>query len=263
MNLGWRWAALRNGLQDATAYRIEFLFEFVGSAFVPATVQWIVWYALFQLGGATTVAGMTYVDMIQYTLMSVLFTQIRGGDQDFELQEMIRTGQLSNYLLRPVGVVEFVFIRGLAPKIFIAGFCLLIGFAISLFFPFSAARMVGAMLLALMGNIIHYQIGAALSTVAFYWEEAFAMLMVKNLIVSLLSGEKIPLNLIPAAYSWIWKSTPFYLYVFAPTQFALGRTSVSQFISELLLALVWIIACWGLIRLTWGFSIKRYLSLGG
>ena len=40
---------------------------------------------------------------------------------------MIRSGQLSNYLVRPVGVVEFVYIRGVAPKLFIAGLCLTIG----------------------------------------------------------------------------------------------------------------------------------------
>src|SRR6478735_120149 len=106
--MSWRLAALKNGFQDATAYRIEFLFEIVGAAFVPAAIQWVLWYALFKIGGATEIAGMTYTQMVHYTLMSLLFSQVRGGDHDFELQEMIRSGQLSNYLLRPVGVVEFV-----------------------------------------------------------------------------------------------------------------------------------------------------------
>ena len=49
-----------------------------------------------------------------------------------------------------------------------------------------------------IGNIIHYQISAALATTAFLWEEAYSMLMVKNMIVNLLCGELIPLNLFPA-----------------------------------------------------------------
>ena len=102
MNLGWRWAALKNGFQDAVAYQTEFLLEVLGSAFVPAAVQWVLWYALFKVNGAQTVAGMTYQEMVHYTCVSLLFTQIRGGDHDFELQEMIRSGHLSNYLLRPV-----------------------------------------------------------------------------------------------------------------------------------------------------------------
>jgi ABC-2 type transport system permease protein len=263
MTLQWRLAALKNGFQDATAYRIEFLFEILGSAFVPAAIQWVLWYALFQVGGASEIAGMNYSEMVHYTLVSLLFSQVRGGDHDFELSEMIRSGQLSNYLLRPVGVVEFVYIRGVAPRLFIAGFCLLLGIALGMFLGFSPIRMVGSMLLALIGNIIHYQIGAALATTAFLWEEAYSMLMVKNMIVNLLSGELIPLNLFPSSMQWIWKSTPFYLYVFGPTQYALGRWSHTEYFYQLGIACLWMLGAWIAIRVTWGLGMNRYLSLGG
>lgn len=263
MKLQWRLAALKNGFQDATAYRLEFFFEILGSAFVPAAIQWVLWYALFQIGGATEVAGMTYSDMIHYTLMSLLFSQVRGGDHDFELQEMIRSGQLSNYLLRPVGAVEFVYIRGVAPRLFIAGFCLFVGFLLAYFLHFSPTRMVGSMFMALIGNVIHYQIGATLATTAFLWEEAYGILMVKNMVVNLLSGELIPLNLFPPSMQWIWKSTPFYLYVYGPTQYALGHWSHSEYFYHLGIAFLWLIAGSIAIRVTWGIGIKRYLSLGG
>lgn len=259
----WRWAALRNGLQDATAYRIEFFFEVLGAAVVPAAIQWLLWYAMFKLGGATSVAGMNYQDMVMYTLTSILFTQIRGGDHDFELSEMIRSGGLSNYLLRPAGVIEFVWLRGIAPKLFIAAFALVIGIGVGLFFGLSPIRMVGAMFLALIGNIIYYQFSASLASAAFYWEEAYSILMVKNMVVQLLSGELIPLNLIPESWSWVWKSTPFYLFVFGPTQYALGRWTHAEYFRQLGIGALWIIAMYGLIKLTWGLGTKRYLSLGG
>ncbi|MCM2277097.1 MAG: ABC-2 family transporter protein [Oligoflexia bacterium] len=263
MKLEWRLAALKNGLQDATAYRIEFIFEFLSAAFVPAAIQWILWYALFKIGGATEIAGMSYQDLLQYTLVSILFTQVRGGDLDFELGEMIRSGQLSNYLLRPVGVVEFVFLRGLAPKLFIAGFCLLLGIVLSFFIDISPTRLVGAMGLALIGNVIYYQLSASLASAAFVWEEAYSLLMVKNMVVNLLSGELLPLNLFPQALSWIWMSAPFYLFVFGPTQYALGRWSHEQFLVQFGISAIWLVIGYGLIRLTWGLGIRRYLSLGG
>lgn len=264
--LGWRIAALSNGFKDYTAYRVEFLLEILGGALVPAAIQWVLWYAIFQVGGAHEVAGLTYTQMLHYTLVSILFSQIRGGDQDFDLAEMIRTGSLSNYLIRPVNVVEFVYIRGVAPKIFLAGLCLLIGFAIGFWgfwLDMSPGRLLGAMFLALLGNIIHFQIGAVLAAMAFAWEDAYGVLMVKNLIVSILSGELIPLTLFPLAWAWIWKSLPFYLYVFGPTQYALGQWTHLEFSGHLGIALLWIVALWGVIRLSWGVGIRRYVSLGG
>jgi ABC-2 type transport system permease protein len=254
---------LKNGLQDATAYRIEFLFEILGSAVIPAAIQWVLWYALFHLGGATQVAGMSYSDLIHYTLASVLFSQVRGGDNDFELSEMIRSGQLSNYLLRPVSVVEFVYLRGVSSKLFIAAMSLVIGVGVGSFFGVSGTRMFGAMALALVGNVIAYQLGAALASAAFLWEEAYSVLMVKNMIVSVLCGELIPLNLFPPSMQWIWKSTPFYLYVYGPTEFALGRWSVAEYGHQMVIATLWLCACGAMIRMTWGLGIRRYLSLGG
>lgn len=263
MKLEWRIETLKNGLKDAMAYRLEFLFEVLGSAIVPAAIQWIFWYALFVLGGKTEVAGMSYAQMVQYTLTSLLFTQVRGGDLDFELAEMIRSGQLSNYLVRPVGVIEFVYLRGVAPKLFIASFCLAAGLVVGTWIGIHPARMLGAMGLAMLGNIIHYQLSVSLSAMAFLWEEAYSVLMVKNMIVSLLSGELLPLNLFPARLQWIWRSTPFYLYVFGPTQYALGRWSDVHFLQQVGVACLWLVAGWVLIRITWGLGIRRYLSLGG
>ena len=119
------------------------------------------------------------------------------------------------------------------------------------------------MFLALIGNIIHYQLSASLAAIAFAWEEAYSVLMVKNMIVSLLSGELLPLNLFPPSLQWIWKATPFYLYVFGPTQYALGRWSHTEFLTQLGISALWLIGGWALIRVSWGLGTRRYLSLGG
>lgn len=262
MRLQWRWAALKNGFLDATAYRFEFFIEVLGSAAVPAAIQWVLWYALFKTSGNTEIAGLTFQDMLHYTWMSILFSQVRGGNHDFELAELIRNGQLSNYLLRPVGPVEFIYIRGVAPRLFVAGLALIGGVILTLILGTSVLRLFAAMGIAIMGNVIHYQIGAVLATAAFYWEEAYSILMIKNLAVSVLSGELLPLTLFPDAWAWIWKSTPFYLYVFGPVQIALGKWTDLQILQSVAVATAWIIGLNFVIRASWGLGKSRYLSLG-
>lgn len=261
--LEWRMAATRNGMKDALAYRWDFLIDFFTQAFVPVGIQLILWHAIFHQQGKTEFAGMQYSELLAYTWTSVLFTQVRGGNYDFALIEMIRTGSLSQSLLRPVGPVEFVFWRGFGEKIFTAAFCLFLGLVATYFADRSLMNLILAMMLAVLGNVIHYLFGAILAAVAFYWENAFAILLVKNMMVSLLSGELLPLSLFPEKYTWIWKSTPFYLYVFGPTQMALGKWSVSEWIQHMTIGFGWCLAFAIILQLTWRHAIRQYQGIGG
>lgn len=141
------------------AYRVEFLLEFVGSAVVPLAIQLVLWNAVFRTGEVSTFGGATQAELIAYSLTSVLFSQVRGGDHDFEIVEMIRSGTLSNYLLRPVGVIPFVYIRGIAPRLLFSGLCLTVGLLSCPWTGMDPLRLAGAMGLAFLGNLIHYLFG--------------------------------------------------------------------------------------------------------
>jgi len=124
--LGWRLAALINGFKDATAYQIEFFIEI--SVMLQFRPRFNCALACdVQSGWSRANRWDELFRHDSYTLVSVLFSQIRGGDSDFELAELIRNGQLSIYLMRPVSVIEFIYIRGAAPRYFVASISFLIG----------------------------------------------------------------------------------------------------------------------------------------
>lgn len=259
----WRVAAIKNGLRDAIIYPWEFLFEILGSMIMPALIQLLLWSAVFSGESTSRFGTMTLNDLLHYTVVSLLFSQVRGGNLDFELQEMIRTGSLSHYLLRPINLHEFIYLRGSAPRFLLSGICLLLGFIILPILGYSPWGLVPAMLLALLGNIIHYQLGIILTTAAFYWEEGYSILMVKNMVTSFLSGELLPLTLFSGLFEWTWKLTPFYLYVFGPTQIALGKWGYEECMQAFFIGFMWILGLGLLTRASWNLGMKKYLSLGG
>lgn len=261
--MNWRLAAMKNGLLDSIAYRFEFALDLLGSALVPLVIQVLIWRTLFTDDPGRTLAGRSYHDLMAYTLGSVLFSQVRGGNLDFEIAEMIRTGQLSNYLLRPVSVIQFVYFRGLGQKSFVMLLCTLMGFAWLGLSGGSPARLLGGMFLAFLGNVIAYQLSIAAATAAFYWEEAWSVLLVKNMIVALLSGEMFPLYLVPERYAWIWKATPFYVFVYGPTQYTVGAWSHVEFMNAIGISLLWIVMGGLLLKGCWKVGMRQYLSLGG
>ena len=261
--LEWRLAAIRNGIKETMAYRGDFLLDVIGSSVVPVGIQLMLWHSILQGDPNARFAGMSSSELLSYTWTSMLFSQIRGGNHDFTLIELIRTGSLSNYLLRPVGVVEFTYFKGIGEKLITATLCLILGSIATLFTSMQLSHLFMGLALALMGNIIAYLFGAILAGVAFYWENAFAVLMVKNMVVSLFSGELIPLSIVPEAYSYIWKATPFYLFVYGPTQVAMGKWDTSMWGTQMGIAVIWIFALWGVLHATWKFSIHRYQGIGG
>lgn len=262
-HFGWRIATIKNGLRDAMAYRGEFVLDLFSSVIVSAGMQLTLWYSAFKIGGITEMGGLGYQELMAYTGVSVLFSQVRGGNYDFQIDEMITTGNLSQYLLRPVGVVEFVYLRSLGEKSAVILLSTLVAMIAAATTSLQADHFLLGMCMAILGNIIHYQIGAVLCVLSFYWEHAFSALMVKNMIVSLFSGELLPLSIFPASWEPFWKAAPFYLYVFGPAQIALGKWAPSEIAHHFLVAGAWIFALNFIIRWSWGFAIRRYQGIGG
>ncbi len=261
--LDWRLAAIKNGMQDALAYRINFVVELVFSALTPVAVQLILWQAYFQGGTSDRLGQLTHAELIQYSLASLLFSQIRGGNYDFTLIEMIRNGTLSIGLLRPVGPVEFTYFRSFGEKAFVTGIALTAGVVTCAFTQYSVVHLLLGMIVAWLGNVIAYVFGSILATVAFYWENAFAVLIIKNTVVAFLSGEVIPLTLFPEKLSFLWQSLPFYFFVHAPTQIFLGKWGNDQIQIELFKAVVWLVVLLFIHQWVWKRNIHKYQAIGG
>ena len=103
MRLGWRisgpeeWASGRDGLPSRISVR--------GAGFGGRTrghpVRCSGTRSSISVQAWPQVAGMSYIQLIHYTITSVLFSQVRGGDNDFEPTpgDGFAPGQLSNYML--------------------------------------------------------------------------------------------------------------------------------------------------------------------
>lgn len=247
-------------------YRFEFFNSLTVSIMVPVMIQLALWQSIFSDPQTTTIAGQTYPQFLQYTLVSVLFFQIRGGDHDFELAELIRTGGLSQYLLRPIGFLRYFYCQAIGSKIIVLLVCLVCALiAHSYADAFKNTSLLSIFLgftLALLGNVIHYLLSCLLTVVAFYWEEATSLLMAKNLVTSVLCGEIIPLALFPQKYLSVMEYLPFHLYVYTPTQIANQAIASTQILQMFAVAIVWIVILSILLNFAFNTGLKRYQSLG-
>ncbi len=265
-NYGAYLHSLLVGVKESIIYRFEFFNSVTVSLLVPVMIQLALWQSIFSDPQTTTIAGQTHPQFLQYTLVSVLFFQIRGGDHDFYLAELIRTGGLSQYLLRPIGFLRYFYCQAIGSKLIVLAVSLICALVASSFAEaFQSTSLVSILLgftLALLGNLIHYLLSCLLTVAAFYWEEATSLLMAKNLVTSVLCGELIPLTLFPKQTLSLLEYLPFHLYVYTPTQIANQTISHNQILQMFGLAVVWIAVLSALLNLAFNTGLKHYQSLG-
>lgn len=259
----WTWVALKEGLLQAMSFRIEFLSRVFGEALSNFGVQWVLWFALFKVGGNESFAGQTYSQMMAYSSASILFSQIRVSDTDYEISDMIRTGKLNQYLIRPIHPIGYVYFGHLGSKLFFILISTLLGFIGLKVLDLPFINLFYSIALAFLGQVILFLLSASLATVGFYWEEAFALIMMKNLIVQILCGEIIPLFVFPESTQRALHFLPFHLLVFTPTQIFLGRFSNSMIAEAFTISIVWIVLSAILLKVCWNKGIRNYLAIGG
>ena len=87
--------------ERAVAYRAVFVVALLNAAF--PLVMMAIWIGMAQTG---PVAGYTAVDFASYYLSAVLVRRITSVGIVSDVERLVRTGELSVYLIRPLGVIH-------------------------------------------------------------------------------------------------------------------------------------------------------------
>jgi len=97
--------------ERAVTYRAVFVVALLNAAF--PLVMMAIWIGMAQTG---PVAGYTAVDFASYYLSAVLVRRITSVGIVSDVERLVRTGELSVYLIRPLGVIHHFFARVLASR---------------------------------------------------------------------------------------------------------------------------------------------------
>ena len=99
-------AYFRVGIIDAFIYRAEGIIWMLNDA-GPAIIALIFWSAAFQT--QANFAGYTFSQILIYYLGIMFINNVINTQPQFFLSEEIRSGDFSNYLLKPINLTMFKF----------------------------------------------------------------------------------------------------------------------------------------------------------
>ena len=269
----------RASLVERMAYRGDFL---IGTLlrFLPMVTTILLWQAVYNgaatthgvaAGGkATVLAGFRYREMIAYLLLthiSRMFSSMPGLAGG--IARDIREGTLKRYMIQPVDMIGYLLAYRVAHKVayIVTSF---IPYAILFFicrsffdgFPDALTMLAyaGSLILAfLVGFFFEVSVGM----VGFWFLEVTSLLYIVMTLNFFISGQMLPLDLLPQPWSGLLKVLPFQYMAYFPAVVFLGKVKGWALVGHLLGELLWAVVFMLLARWLYRKGLRRYSAYGG
>ncbi len=267
------WVILNTRTQEDMAYRANYVFGAI-FRFLPLVTMIFLWWAIYAgrkaTGASPLIGGMTYEDMVVYNALMYVargFSSVPGTMSD--ISKDVKDGLLNRYLIKPINYLWYQVMYRLAHKLVFWYIALLtfppIFFLMRRYFThWPTLWECGAFVVSLF---IAFSIGmlfcSMIGMLAFWFLEISGFLFVVMMLEFFMSGQLIPLNILPAYLHQFLFFSPFGYEGYWPCVILMGKVPEDQLAQVLLIGFAWVGIFYGLSRLMWSRGLKRYSAVGG
>lgn len=258
-------AAFRLKKHEFIAYRSNVLLNFLFGC-VPLILSILLWKAIYG-SDIEAIGGYSYRQMVTYYLIAFILSQIIDvRENTVKISEMIQSGSIHNYLLKPVGFLLLNFRLYWAEKLvyvcnIIIPYMILCALLHQYIFmnisciPFFISSVCLAFLLK-------YIIGSILGFLTTWVEEISGLLDFWDNIERFLSGGLLPLSVLPASLCTIISWLPFQYVLFVPINMYMGNMTQSEMLEALAVQIIWIVILGLLLYVLKAKAYRRYSGYG-
>jgi ABC-2 type transport system permease protein len=247
------------------AYRFDVIFGALLSLF-RILLAFILWSVIFK--GKDEIAGFTFGMMITYYILISFFRRLDLAEQIvWQMQEEIREGQFTKYLVRPVKPLWFFVWASFAKSAFVLGINLLATFLYAAifhrYFTFHANFSVcfSAFLICLFGLNFLILLNYFIGVLSFKFIEVTAFNILKGVILEFLTGALIPLAILPIWLQDGMRIFPFYYIYYYPTMLVLNR-EIDKIPEASLLLIGWNVLMFLIVSTAYKSLRRKYEGVG-
>jgi len=247
-------------------YRLNFLLWRVRNV-AQLLVLYFLWQAAIPEG--QTVFGYDQTKMLTYILGVSIIRSFVLASRSVEVASDIATGDLSNFLLKPLGYFRYWFTRDIADKIL--NFSLaVIEITLVIFIlhpPLVFQKSLHLLFLTLLavgvGTILYFYFSLLLAMIAFWspensWSPRFLFLIV----LEFFAGGLFPLDILPGLVFRSLSFLPFPYLLFFPLNVYLGKLTSGEILFGLSVGLVWVFLFYRAVKFTFQLGLKNYTAWG-
>lgn len=253
--------------QNEFTYRLNFILWRLRNV-LRLLMVYFLWNAVFST--RTMALGYTKDQMQSYVfLVLILLSLVMSAPSNDTIGGEIASGDLSNYLVKPIHYLQYWLTRDISSKVLNLIFSLV---EVSLLWAFikpqirltaNLQQLVLGFLVLLSGMLIYFFITKlAISTAFWVPENTWGLMFIILVFMETLSGVIFPLDVLSPQIQSLLKLTPFPYLIYFPTTIIVGKISVSQASHILIESLVWLFISWASALYVWHKGLKVYSAVG-
>lgn len=227
---------------------------------------YLLWGIIF--GDQMEVAGFSFHSMLSYYIISSFLAQLELSDGiSREISTRIRNGTFSKYMIIPVNIQAYFVAMEAGIVVYYGVFQFMTAFVwifvlkIQFVFTNSLLLIAAAFFMIILGLLFMAELNYYLGLLTLKYQEISTFLMIKENLVTLVTGGIIPLVLLPEGLVSVMKLLPFYYVTYLPSMLLTGRLR-EEAVSGLLIISLWCVFLHILIKFTWENYRKTYDGVG-
>lgn len=250
---------------EYVAYRLNFAMWRVRSVLQLLTTYFL-WFVVMPSSG--TLLGYTRSSMLTYVVLSDLFSSIVLSSLTGEVGSEINSGDLSNYLLKPINYFAYWFFRDMGDKAMNISFAipelLLVLFILRppFFLQTNPLYLLLTAISLASGIIVFFFINFLLGMIGFWSSEVWAPRFIFFTLLTFFSGGIFPLDILPKGVYLIFQLLPFTYLLFFPLKIYLGQLPFTQILLGMCMSFGWVFLLYFLVGFVWKRGLRVYTAQG-
>lgn len=233
---------------------------------ISVLIGYFLWTAL--LSKQATISGYNTSLMLTYILFGSIVASFVFNSRSFTIGDDINQGNLSNALLRPYNYFLGVFSSDIADKVINVLFSIIeltILFFIlkpPIIFQTNSFILFLTVVAICVSIVMYFFFGLLLGAVGFWSAEVWGPRFIFGVLITLLSGQLFPVDLLPKPLFVIVQFLPFTYLIYFPTKIYLGQLPLQQIVFGLGVGIVWSVILYGCVKIVWKNGLRKYTAQG-
>jgi ABC-2 type transport system permease protein len=252
--------------KQATAFRSQMAVSILTGP-VYFLIQFFIWSAVFST--RDTVNGMTFEQILAYYGLAALINYIIFDSADWDVQDLVHSGKLVTFLLRPISYRFYAFSAKTGNRLL--AFMLELIPVYFIFYGVFHIRLIPAqagwfIVSVILSFVMTFLVNFCIGTCAFWLMRAHGVRRVFLLFKDFSAGVFVPLSFFPDVLQTVVFFMPFQFISYVPIQVFLGSYQLAGHSLSLpavvgLQALA-VMGMWGISELLWRLGVKKFTGVG-